>query len=73
MSDEANLMPEHRRRIRRGVDELRVEMGDVKLRLTSRDGHLAQSRPNLALQSGRTDRVEERPGRIERRLDLIEA
>jgi hypothetical protein len=75
-----NLVIEHLRHIRRGVDDLRADMADVKTRMTtvelslgqitSQIGHL---QTQLAGQTLRIDRLDERCARIERRLDLASA
>lgn len=66
MADVENLVLEHLRHIRGAVDDLRVDMREVKSRL----GILGAQYASL---SNRLDRIGERVERIERRLDLIEA
>jgi chromosome segregation ATPase len=66
MADVENLVLEHLRHIRAAVDDLRVDMREVKSRL----GILKAQYASL---SNRLDRIGERVERIERRLDLIEA
>ncbi|MFE0756955.1 hypothetical protein ACFW16_23540 [Inquilinus sp. NPDC058860] len=66
MTDETtNLVLEHLRHIRGGIDDLRQDMREVKTRL----GLLEQQ---YAVISGRLDRLTDRVERIERRLDLAE-
>jgi predicted nuclease with TOPRIM domain len=66
MTDETtNLVLEHLRHIRGGIDDLRQDMREVKTRL----GLLEQQ---YAIISGRLDRLTDRVERIERRLDLAE-
>ena len=48
-----------------------AELAEVKERLTSLDGKLALLHGDFVGQSARFDRVDERLGRIERRLDLV--
>ncbi|MEJ0013453.1 MAG: hypothetical protein WDM94_12705 [Bauldia sp.] len=59
-------MLEHLRHIRRAVDDLREDMVEVKSRL----GILANQYASL---SSRLDRIDQRVGRIEQRLELAEA
>ena len=67
MSDQSdNIVLEHLRHIRSGVDELRHDMREVKTRL----GILEQQ---YASVSSRVDRIESRLERIETRIGLIEA
>jgi archaellum component FlaC len=49
------------------------EMVDVKLRLSSMDDHIAGLTTSVAGVHSRMDRLDERVGRIERRLDLVDA
>jgi predicted nuclease with TOPRIM domain len=70
VDDSNNLVLEHLRALRAGVDELRVDMRDVKGRLTSLEISVANLHGDFAGQSGRIDRVEHRLERIEQRLDL---
>jgi hypothetical protein len=75
-----NLVLEHLRHIRRGVDDLRADVGDLKTRMTtvelslgqviSQIGHLLTQ---IAGQTLRLDRFDDRMARIERRLDLADA
>lgn len=66
MAEVENLVLVHVRPIRAAVDDLRVDMREVKSRLGILEGQCASL-------SNRLDRVGEGAGRIERRLDLIEA
>jgi len=68
-----NLVLEHLRHIRRAVDELRLDVMDIKARMTAMEITMGQVISLLATQSGRMDRFDERLGRIERRLDLVES
>lgn len=61
-----NIVLEHLRYMRKGIDDIREDVRDVKLRLT----HVEE---NLAMMNRRIDRVESRLERVERRLDLVEA
>jgi archaellum component FlaC len=68
-----NLVLEHLRHIRKAVDEMQLDMVDMKARMSSVEGTLGHVMTQLAVQSGRMDRIEERLGRIERRLELADA
>jgi hypothetical protein len=64
---------EHLRHIPKAVDEVRLDMIDVKARVSGIEGTLGHVMTQLAVVSGRVDRIAERLGRIERRLDLADA
>jgi len=66
MDETANLILEHLRTLRSGVEALREDMREVKIRLT----HVEEG---LAGVNRRIDRVESRLDRIETRLGLIDA
>jgi hypothetical protein len=66
MADGESLVLEHPRHARAAVDDLRVDRREA----TARRGSLAAQCGELSVL---LDRVGERVGRIERRLDLIEA
>jgi hypothetical protein len=59
--------------VRQGVDELRLDMSDVKARMTAVEVTMGQIVWLIATQSGRMDRIDDRLGRVERRLDLADA
>jgi hypothetical protein len=59
--------------VRQGVDELRLDMSDVKARMTAVEITMGQIVSLIATQSGRMDRIDDRLGRVERRLDLADA
>ncbi len=61
-----SIVLEHLRHIRRAVDDLREDMVEVKLRF----GILENQYASL---SSRLDRVDQRVGRIEQRLELTKA
>jgi hypothetical protein len=74
MSDKPdNVVLEHLRHIRRGVDELRLEVTDLKTRATTVEITMGQIVTMLAGQSARMDRIDERLARVERRLELTDA
>jgi hypothetical protein len=72
-TDADNLILEHLRHIRKAVDELRLDMSDVKARMTAVKVTMGQIVSLIATQSGRMDRIDDRLGRVERRLDLADA
>ena len=59
--------------VRQGVDELRIDMSDVKARMTAVEITMGKIVSLIATQSGRMDRIDDRLGRVERRLDLADA
>ena len=59
-----NIVLEHLRYMRKGIDDIRDDVRDSKLRLT----HVEE---NLAMLNRRMDRFESRLERIEKRLDLV--
>ncbi len=60
------------RRMRSSMERMELEMQDIKSRMTGIVISASQMAGQLASQSLRLDRLEERIGRIERRLDLVE-
>ncbi|MDX3901856.1 MAG: hypothetical protein QHC40_15285 [Sphingobium sp.] len=74
MSDNVeHLLLEHFRRLNQRMDKKDMEDLDTKMRLTSIDEHLAGVKMSVAGINSRFDRLEERVGRVERRLDLTES
>jgi hypothetical protein len=73
MTETENLIIEHLRHIRPSVDETRLDVMDLKTRVTAVQVSLGQVITLLAGQSGRMDRIEDRLGRVERRLELTDA
>ena len=68
-----NLVLEMLRRIRASQERMEVDVIDIKSRLTGVEISVGQLTSQLATQSLRLDRIEERVARIERRLDLVNA
>ena len=64
--DVGNLVLEHLRAMRCEVSELRLDMGEVKSRMTAVE-------MQLATLNGRIDRFDERFARIELRPELADA
>ncbi|HWT29501.1 MAG TPA: hypothetical protein VN240_00565 [Propylenella sp.] len=71
--DVSNLVLEQLRHIRSGVDALRETVADHGVRLSSIEEHTGQVLVQLGALNRRMDRFDERVGRIERRLELVEA
>ena len=55
------------------VQELRLDMLDIKVQLSATEEHLGTMMVSSAGINTRLDRIEERLGRVERRLDLTDA
>ncbi len=68
-----NLVLEMLRRIRASQERMELDVIDIKSRLTGVEISVGQLTSQLATQSLRLDRIEERVARIERRLDLVNA
>ncbi len=74
MTDEvSNLVLEHLRAIRGKMDLMALDVMDIKTRMSAVEGQLGHMSTQLAAQSMRMDRFDERLNRIERRLELVEA
>jgi hypothetical protein len=61
------------KRVHAELGELRVEVRDLKTRLTILEGHIGGIIASQQLTNERLDRLEVRFERVERRLDLVEA
>jgi predicted nucleic acid-binding Zn-ribbon protein len=66
MTEVENLILDHLRHMRSGIDGLREDMREVKTRLGILENQYAS-------MSSRLDRLDARVERIERRLDLADA
>ena len=74
MADEPfNLMLEHLKRFQATLDSMRLDMLDLKVRMSAIETNFGQMSYQIGGINGRLDRLDERVARIERRLDLIEA
>jgi hypothetical protein len=74
MTDEVeSLVLEQLRRIRAVVERTELDVMDVKSRMSSLEIAVGQHSVLLGNVGVRLDRLDERVGRIERRLDLVEA
>jgi hypothetical protein len=61
------------RRIRASQERTELDVADVKVRMSALEQHQGQLLTLLGTLSQRLDRFDERSGRIERRLDRVEA
>ena len=68
-----NLVLEHLKYIRRKVDSIDLELGEVKSRVSALEETQGQVLVLLGVISKRLDRHDDRLSRIERRFDLVEA
>jgi hypothetical protein len=59
--------------VRRTLDLVAADVSDLKLRMSAVEHHTAQVQVQMAGLNRRMDRFDERLGRIERRLELVEA
>lgn len=74
MPDEPdNLVLRMLRRMEEKLDRIRDDLTDLKPRVTALEGNLAIVISGQASTSVRLDRLDDRLGRIERRLDLVSA
>jgi hypothetical protein len=67
-----NLILEHLRHIRGGVDQIAEDLGTVTLRLLSLESQVAGLHGDNAISHQRMDSIERRLECVERRLDLHE-
>ena len=67
-----NLVLEHLKRIQAKLDSIGFDLTDLKVRQSTSEQHLAQQGVQFAALNARMDRFDERLGRIEKRLDLID-
>ncbi len=68
-----DLVLEHLRHIRHQVDALHEDMGELKLRMTSLEGHLVSVIITETRHSNELDRLRTRVELIERRLVIAES
>ncbi|QMW21852.1 hypothetical protein [Sandaracinobacteroides saxicola] len=74
MTDErSDLMLEMLKRIRGDVLDIKNEIGDLKLRMHAVEEHVGSIVVSLSGVNHRLDRMDERIGRVERRLELVDA
>jgi hypothetical protein len=73
MADESNdIVLEHLRHIRQAVDKLALDLTDVKSRVSPLERVQGEILALMGTMNRRMDHFDERLGRIERRLDLVE-
>jgi hypothetical protein len=68
-----NLVLDLLRKVRASQERTEVDIGDLKLRMSACEQNLGQIHLQIAGLNMRLDRFDERLGRIERRLELVEA
>jgi hypothetical protein len=68
-----NMVLETLRRIRESQERTELDIADLKSRVSALEQMLGQVLVLLGTMGQRMDRFDERLGRIERRLDLVEA
>jgi hypothetical protein len=68
-----NMVLEMLRRIRASQERTELDLADLKSRVSALEQMLGQVLVLLGTMGQRMDRFDERLGRIERRLDLVEA
>jgi chromosome segregation ATPase len=61
------------RRLDTRLDRLENDIGDIKLRVTATEEHLASIMMSMAGVNSRMDKIDERLAHVERRLDLTDA
>jgi predicted nucleic acid-binding Zn-ribbon protein len=66
-----NLVLELLRAMRLDLAQMKDDIRDIKLRLTALESHVANLLSNVLRQNARIDVLDERMGRIERRLESI--
>jgi len=71
--DTENMVLEMLRRIRASQERTELDIADVKSRVSALEQVQGQVLVLLGTMNQRMDRFDERLGRIERRLDLVEA
>ena len=61
------------RRLDARLDRLEGDIGDIKLRVTATEEHLASIMMSVAGLNSRMDKIDHRLSRVERRLELTDA
>ena len=72
IKDRDNVFLEMPRRIRASQERTELDLADVKSHVSALEQMQGQALVLLGAMSQRMDRFDERLGRIERRLDLVE-
>ncbi len=68
-----NMTLKFLRRLDTRLDRLESDLGDIKLRATATEEHLASIMMSMAGVNARMDKIDERLSHVERRLDLTDA
>jgi predicted nucleic acid-binding Zn-ribbon protein len=68
-----NMTLKFMRRLDTRLDRLENDIGDIKLRVTATEEHLASIMMSMAGVNSRMDKIDDRLSRVERRLDLTDA
>ncbi|MBT9292723.1 hypothetical protein [Prosthecodimorpha staleyi] len=68
-----HIVIEMLKRIRASQERMELDLSDLKSRVSSLELHQGQTLAMMGGISQRLDRLDERIGRIERRLDLVDA
>jgi predicted nucleic acid-binding Zn-ribbon protein len=68
-----NLTLKFMRRLDTRLDRLESDIGDIKLRVTATEEHLASIMMSIAGVNSRVDKIDDKLSRVERRLDLTDA
>ena len=71
--DVANLTLMFMRRLDQRLDRVENDVGDIKLRATATEEHLASIMMSIAGLNSRMDKIDNRLARVEQRLDLTDA
>lgn len=67
------LMYELLKRMHAQLGEIAMDVSDMKLRMSAMETGFGQQSLQIAALNSRMDRFDERLGRVERRLDLVDA
>lgn len=73
MAEETNIVLEHLRAIRAGVNETNERLGNIEPRMTLLEQHFALLVAQIPIVNDRMDAMQKRIERIERRLELSDA
>ncbi len=68
-----NLTLKFMRRLDTRLDRLETDIGDIKLRVTATEEHLASIMMSMAGVNSRMDKIDDRLLRVELRLELTDA
>ncbi|WP_066476321.1 MULTISPECIES: hypothetical protein [unclassified Sphingomonas] len=68
-----NFIGEQFLRLNGRLDRIESDLGDIKLRVTASEEHMASMMMSIAGINSRMDKMDARLARVERRLDLTDA